>query len=69
MSAATKDICFCQKNLLETAAHLKLLSKLQIDIVHLGNRNIVVFSFLLVQQLVPKRVKKQKGNFFWFTFA
>lgn len=40
--------------------HLKLLSELQVDAVHLGNGDVVIFPFLLAQQLVPK-VKKNKG--------
>lgn len=35
--------------------HLKLLSELQVDVVHLGDGNVVVLSLLLVQQLVPER--------------
>lgn len=35
------------------APHLKLLSELKVDIIHLGNGNIVVLSLFLVQQLVP----------------
>lgn len=35
--------------------HLKLLPELQVDVIHLGNGNVVILSLFLVQQLVPER--------------
>ncbi len=42
--------------------HLKLLPELQVDVVHLGNGNVVILSLLLVQQFVPMREKMEKGE-------
>lgn len=38
--------------------HLKLLSKLQVDIIHLRDGDIVILALLLVQQLVPDGERK-----------
>lgn len=43
--------------------HLKLLSELQVDVVHLGDGDVVILSLLLVQQLVPERGKKSLFTF------
>lgn len=52
--------------------HLKLLSELQVDVVHLGDGNVVIFSLLLVQQLVPERGKdemeKSESTFYLIFF-
>lgn len=40
--------------------HLKLLPELQVDIIHLGNGNVVILALFLVQQLVPE--KRYRGS-------
>lgn len=49
--------------------HLKLLPELQVDVVHLGDGNVVVLSLLLVQQLVPERDKNNVHYFFFMTLV
>lgn len=49
---------------LTLSPHLKLLSELQVDAVHLGNGNVVIFSLLLAQQLVPEGKRDFCINFY-----
>lgn len=42
--------------------HLKLLPELQVGVVHLRDRDIVILSLLLVQQLVPDRDNNIDGG-------
>lgn len=48
------------------APHLEFLSELQVDVVHLWDWNIVIFSLLLVQHLVPDRDEKWRNKWIYY---